>query len=127
MVSFQSQLQTINNDIPLLDAAIPVDPNINQLLADIRLAATQTDVVLNRTDVGEIQLVRDKKTGVVSSILVSMDATTSYPNFKAFHNTLSKQKRLKKITSLEITRAGSAIASTSAGLKINMEIEAYYL
>jgi len=128
IINYQTQMQDVNSNLFLLDEAMPRQPNINKLLADIRSAAASNNIILNRTDVGQINLVREAQARTeTNAISVAIEAQASYANFQAFQKELYQQRRLKKITTLTITKAGGAIASQSSGLKIQMEIEGYYL
>lgn len=121
----QSALEELRPDQHLITEALPLTPNLNSILQDIRTGGSKTGLIINKMTVNDVALVGKPKPAL-KSMLVEIEAETSYDKMIAFQREIHNQKRLKKMKNFEITKE-SDIATASSVLKIKMQIEGYFL
>ncbi len=123
----------------VLDEAVPNKANINEVIATIRSVADDTDVVLNAIHVDEMQLAynpqRQQQSAVreasasanaVKKYVITLDASATFDDAREFSLLLMQERRLKAINKLVFSRDEQR-GTESAGLKLAIEIEQYYL
>ncbi len=125
IVANQSTLENIRDGLYLINDALPTGALINKLVSDIESEGKTDSINFVKVDIGEVNLIqkiRDKP----QSAVINIEATCTFENLLKFVQGLSNQRRLKLIKQFTISRDNQA-ASTSANLKVLMQIEGYYL
>lgn len=125
IVANQSTLENIRDGLYLINDALPTGALINKLISDIENEGKADVINFIRVDVGEVNLVQ-KTTDKAQSVVINIEATSSFEDLLKFVQGLSNQRRLKLIKQLSIYR-DSEQSSESGQLKILMQIEGYYL
>lgn len=125
IVSIQSSFEQYRDDLHLFSEAIPNKPNVNRLIGDIEQATATSSVAISKINTGEVNLV-DKTKGTLRSTTVNVDASADFENLLQSIQEIYRQRRLKKIKRLDIS-AQTKESSGSAGLKLKLEVEGYYL
>lgn len=125
IVSNQSTLENIRDELYLINDSLPSGALINKLISDIESEGRTDSINFVKVDVGEVNLVQ-KTTDESQSVVINIEATSSFENLLKFVQGLSNQRRLKLIKQLSISRDNDQ-SSESAQLKVLMQIEGYYL
>lgn len=125
IVSIQSSFEEYRDDLHLFSEAIPSKPNVNRLIGDIEQATATSSVAISKINTGEVNLV-DRTKGTLRSTTVNIDASADFENLLQSIQEIYGQRRLKKIKRLDIS-SQTKDSSGSAGLKLKLEVEGYYL
>lgn len=125
VLTIQSELQTYQNKLSLLQDALPEKPQINKLLSDLQDNSQRNSINIDKVDLNTIKLSKDNRTKL-QTIEMNVQVTSSYDNFVTFLNDFSKQRRIKSVENIDII-SGDSTATSSKDLKINFKIIGYYL
>ncbi|MFA5136303.1 MAG: hypothetical protein WC489_02825 [Patescibacteria group bacterium] len=126
IINIQTFLETNRNDLYLLDQSISASPQINKLVQDIEIAATESGIILNQVDISEVSLKEKEKRKTRGTLLVNMQTRTGFTEARQFITNLILQRRLKTLKHITIDKSEKS-SSKSAGLDIQIELEGYYL
>lgn len=126
IINIQTFLETNRNDLYLLDQSISASPQINKLVQDIEIAATESGIILNQVDISEVSLKEKEKRKTRGTLLVNMQTRTGFTEARQFITNLIMQRRLKTLKHITIDKSEKS-SSKSAGLDIQIELEGYYL
>lgn len=121
----QSALEELRPDHHLITEALPLTPQLNSILQDVRAGGSRTGLIINKMTVNDVDLVGRPKPAL-KSMLVEIETETTYDNFIAFQHEIHNQRRLKKVKNFEIIKE-SEVATESGVLKIKMHVEGYFL
>ncbi|MDH7476416.1 MAG: hypothetical protein QHH09_03015 [Microgenomates group bacterium] len=127
IVQAQALLEINRDRLYLLNEAIPDMPQVNKIAGDIRIIAEQNNLQIDKLNIDEIELTKNKKENVLRTVRVNLEASAYFDNLLAFVKNLLQQRRLKSINKLIINKEKEVISTESAQLKINFELEGYYL
>jgi hypothetical protein len=130
ILATQSDLEQIQTQIPLIDAAVPKSPRLNAVLEDIKSAAQSSDVTIDSMNINKTSLVYTNSSNEVQSVHVVVFLNTTFEKYLEFQRILYSQKRIKNIVTSEFLKQGGDGESgqpTGNQLKIQLEIAAYYL
>lgn len=125
MVTIQSQMEENRDHFPLLNQAITNHPTVNKIIEDIKKACDESAFTISKTEIGEVNLY-DTKNKSLQKLLVTIEGTSSFDDILKLTQALFRQRRLKIINKIAITKDQKQ-ASDSSQLKVLMEIEGYYL
>ena len=125
IVAIQSSFENYRQDLHLFSEAIPSKPNVNRLIGDIEQATATSSVTIQKLSAGEVNLV-DKSKGTLRSTSIDIDASADFDNLLQSIQEIYRQRRLKKVQKLDIT-SQSNDSTESAGLKLKLKVEGYYL
>lgn len=126
VIKLQSQLESIRDDLYLLSDAIPETSKTIDIINNLKDAVANNNLDLINMDMSEVYLkekASDKKTKKLS---INMGIHGDFKSFLSFMKTIGDQRRLKVINSIAIDR-DSAVSSGSASIRINLNLEGYYL
>ncbi|MDO8497898.1 MAG: type 4a pilus biogenesis protein PilO [bacterium] len=126
IVNFQSLLETKREDFFLLDDAIPPHPFISQLIGDIDRLSSSSGIVVKKINIQDINLketVVDKK---LRQISLNLELEADFPKTHEFFKAIINQRRIKAVKKIAITKS-SKEASGSSTLKIQFDVDSYYL
>ena len=125
IIEYQTILSANRDNFYLLDEALPKTPQVYKVIDDVSETASASSVITTRISAEEIPIFGEKNNVRMKSYAVTMSASASTDSLKAFIVNLPKQRRLKSIKNLDITRD----AKSGDGSKYNVRfiIEGYYL
>lgn len=126
IIKLQKQLESIRDDLYLLSDAIPETSKTIDIINNLKDAVVSNNLDLMNMDMSEVYLkekTSDKKTKKLS---INMAIHGDFKGLLSFINTIGNQRRLKVINSVVIDRE-SAVSSGSANIKVNLNLEGYYL
>ncbi len=125
IVANQTTLENIRDKLYLTNAALPSGALINKLVSDIENAGKTNSINFITIKIAEVDLVQ-KTTDKAQSVVVNIEAASTFDNLLKFIHDLSNQRRLKLIKQLSISKDDRQ-SSGSGQLNILMQIEGYYL
>ncbi len=128
IIATQSIFETIRNDLYVLDEALPAAPKINKTLDDLKQIASSSGISFSKMNISQVsfktkQKPRREKRG---SFTVRFETNSGFNDLKKFIELISNQRRLKTIKNLAITKDNKE-STQSSTLKIELEVESYYL
>ena len=121
--SIQSQVEENRDDLFLFDEAVTKYPQVNKMVEDIKLTADKNKVIIQKANIDDVNLLQNKKQ--ISSVKFTVEAKAAFPDLMNFFNDIASQRRLKLLDKVMITRDNES--TSSAILKVNMNISGYYL
>lgn len=125
--AIQATLEEIRLDQYLITQALPEIPNLNNTLQEIRAGGSKTGLIINKMTVNDVALISLEKPAL-KRMIIEIEAKSTYDKIIAFQREIHNQKRLKRIKNFEIIKEDSRIdASESGMLKVQIQIEGYYL
>ncbi len=122
----QSLMEENREELPLLTSAISDHPQVNKMIDDIKQASDKSSFMLKKASIGEVNLL-DSKNKNLQTVHLTVEGTSDFDNLMRFIQVLFNQRRLKTIQKMVIAKDQKEEASSSAGLKIIMDVEVYYL
>jgi len=126
LVDIQTKLESVRDKTYLLDQALPKKPEIKTLIDDLKKTASVEGMLINTLTLPSVNLKSKTKNNQLKPLTINMETTAEFPNVKSFLQKIISQRRIKTIKNLKILREGN-FSTTSALLKIMMEVEGYYL
>lgn len=124
MVKTQTFMEENRDRLPLLREALPDRPSVNKIIDDIKNVSSDSSLIVKKTTVSEVNLKSDNKKDL-NKLHLALEANASFENTLKFIQELFKQRRLKTIQEIKIN--GEKKASPDGQLKIEMQIDGYYL
>ncbi len=125
ILQIQTEIENNRDRLYLINEAMPDFPQVNKIVSDIKTVAETNNFFLKNASIGEVSLFntneRDLKT-----IVFSIEGEANFENIENFINNLYEQRRLKRIKKLVLSQ-GEKTATSSASIKINLEVEGFYL
>lgn len=125
VIDLQSVLESNRDNFGLLKEAVSENPQVNKVLSDISLSAEKNKLLINKIIIGDINL-RDSSKQKLYAVSVNLDLRGNFASLMSFVKELNDQRRLKLVKKMTILKEDEK-ATESAELKINMEVEGYYL
>jgi len=126
IVDIQTFLEENRTDLPLLDEALPDVPQINKLVNDSQLSASESSMVLNTMSINKVDLRDTGKRMNRKNVNVTIEGLANFLQSKSFITQVMNDRRLKTIRQITFeidTKQGSP----SGDLKLVLEVEGYYL
>ena len=102
LTALQSEYQSVEDSLPLVDLALPDNPEISSTISHIEKVATVSGVKIGGIAGGKIDY---QQTASSSAIIVplTVDLTGDYPGFQLFLSQLATLPRLIIISDLNLT------------------------
>lgn len=127
IVDIQSTFENIRLDAPIINEALPVGAQINKVIKDIDAAASSSGVLINRFNIDELNFKKEKNT-VTNNLKAAVDLEVigDFEQIKNFTGVLLKQRRLKTVDDILITRENEK-GTDSASLKAIIKLSTKYL
>ncbi len=126
VLQIQTAIEESRDDFFLLKETIAASPQVNKVLSDFNSAASKNNLTIERMNIADVNLKETSNTQKLKSISMHADLSGKYEDFVQFIADLYDQRRLKLIKKLTIAKDLKA-ASESANLKMQVEVEGYYL
>lgn len=125
IIEIQSQLETVRDRVYLVDEALPQSPQIKNLLNEIADAATKEGIQIKAISFAPLFL-RPEETKL-DRIVLNIDVDSDFFKAQNLIKNIMTQRRLKKINTIKITRQSEAESAPDTYLRIQMDINVYYL
>lgn len=119
----QEGLESNRDKIYLIDEAISINPQVNKMIDDIKKAADKNNFFIMKANIVDINLSQTRKD--LGKIRLMIEGKISYENLIQFVNDIFRQKRLKTIENLTISKDKET--TNSSQLQVFFTIEGYYL
>lgn len=126
VLQIQTQIERSRDDFYLLKETIAASPQVNKVLSDINTAAEKNNLIIERASIGDVNLKDVSNPQKLKSVMMHLDLLGSYEDLTKFISDLYDQRRLKVIKKLSVARDAKS-ASDSSTLKLQFDIEGYYL
>jgi Tfp pilus assembly protein PilO len=130
LATAQELYDQISPDLPVLESAVPVEYQVQQLLLHLEAVAGNLGVPINNLSLSKLVYPPDPKAANSSheiDFTVSFDA--SYPNAKLLVANLDQLPRLISLNSISFTKPTDASHDPSAStdtITINLNCQTYY-
>jgi Tfp pilus assembly protein PilO len=128
VLELQAQIEDLRPRKFVLDEALPTQPRVDAVIAEIRSAAAQSNVRILSLAIDPIDLKtlepppEERETEMVKA---TIDAEATFPEIEAFIRAVAGQRRVKGIHNLIMTvNRGSESTVT---LTLEIELESYYI
>jgi UbiD family decarboxylase len=126
-LTLQKDMEQIADKTYLLDDAIASRPKVNKMLDDIKVVLDKNDLKVDKINLFDVNL-KDAGVKHTKGVRITMTVRGSFTGISDFVTSIYKQRRLKVIKSLIITKDEEKISSVSASLlSTQIQIEGYYL
>ncbi|MDO8609004.1 MAG: type 4a pilus biogenesis protein PilO [bacterium] len=123
----QSQMEENRADLPLIKQAISTSPQVNKMVEDIKVAADKSSFEIRKAAIGEVNLF-ETNNKLLQRLKITVDGVGTFSDFQQFVQIINEQRRLKMIQKVSISRDNvQNVSSDSGQLKIQFDIEGYYL
>ncbi|QQG44726.1 MAG: type 4a pilus biogenesis protein PilO [Candidatus Roizmanbacteria bacterium] len=126
ILSVQSALEKNRESFPLLNFALPATPLVNQVIDDVKKAASDSGLILGKADINQVSLKESKPNSKNKFYSINISTTSDFKSVEKFINTVIQQRRLKAVKNLSITKDEKE-STNSSSLQIKLEIEGSYL
>lgn len=126
IVDIQSFLEENGKNLYLLDEALPTLPQINKLVVDTQFSASSSGMDLSTMAINKVNLRDTEKRTTRRVINITLQGNADFLQSKEFITQLLNDRRLKMIKQITFSQNG-AVGSASGSLKLQIEVEGYYL
>lgn len=111
MLELQSQLEDIQPRKYLLSEALPVRPNISQVIADLSNAGVEAGVPISAIEVVPMELKTDKNVPPPPYVRVRLQASSGYAGIDSLLKAIMNQRRIKTVNVMDMgaTQKGDEI------------------
>jgi len=120
----QQFLENNREKLPLLKEAIPDKPNLAKVIDDLNKVSSGSGLVFKKINAGATNL-KEAKEKKYNQLVLTVEGEGDFPQMINFLEELLKQRRLKMVEKLIITK--NQEGSPSGLLKVQMEIKTGYL
>ncbi len=125
IIEIQSQLESVRDKMHLVDEALPESPQIKNLLNEIGALANQEGLQIKSITFSTLQL--RPKEDKLDHILINIDVDSDFLKAQNLVKGILAQRRMKTIHTIKITRQSEIGKSPDTYLRIQMDVDAYYL
>lgn len=126
ILQIQNDLEKIRDKTYIVEEAIPKMPDTKILVDDIRQAANSEGITIREFNLSAVDLKKKGRDENLKSLSIDMETDANFSQINSFIRRLAGQRRLKQVSGVKITRK-EVFSTESAQLKINLEIESFYL
>lgn len=102
--SLQNEYTAMENDLPIIYAAIPQTPEAPLLIAQLQEAASRSNVELLNTQTFQVDVEKPGVTKRFSAYSFSLTADGQYQNLLQFLSTITNMERVISVDIISITR-----------------------
>ncbi len=131
LLELQSNLEKYRNDLVYLDQAIPIKIRISRVLSNLTNLLETNNLTVDNLSISNLELVKEKEQNNQSlkSVAINLQLDGNFTDFIQFLKGIQNERRLKVVKKIVIDKGGKDISSAtkSGSLKINLQIESYFL
>jgi len=131
LLQLQSNLEKYRTDLVYLDQAIPMKIRISGVLSKLTNLLEINNLTVDNLSISNLELVKEKEqeTQKLRSIAINLQLSGDFPDFVRFLKGIQNERRLKVVKKIVIDKGSINIdsATKSGSLKINLQIESYFL
>ncbi len=126
ILTIQTSLETTRDTIGVLDEALPIRPNVNKLVDDIKKVSSNSGVTIDELTVSEINLKNKVNLEGYKKISINFSASAGFEETYKFIRELVNQRRLKGISNISFTKDNKE-GSASGTINVKLSVEGFYL
>jgi len=126
VINAQTVLVDSRDDLQLLEEAITNKPQVNQLISDITKTTESNRVGVNKLSLVDVNLKDVSRSDQLKIITFNLGLSGSFDYFNSLLKELYNQRRLKILKNISINRI-QEVSSSSGILRIDLQLEGYYL
>lgn len=126
ILEIQSFIEVNRSDLYILDQSLTSSPQINKILDDININASESGLIINKISISSINLKENTKNLDKKMFTINIGANGDFYQISKFKEAIEKGRRLKIIKNLQIIK-NEQESSQSADLDIKLVIETFYL
>ncbi len=123
IATIQSQMEINRENLKYLDQAVPLNPEVNKLVDDVKKIAEKDSFFITKANISDVNLKQTTKK--IEKVSISLEGRTNYENLLTFINDLLEQRRIKTIEKLIINKDNES--SDSGQLNVSFVINGFYL
>jgi hypothetical protein len=112
IIQAQANYETIRNDIPLINQAIPDNAYFQQLTQALQKFAASSDFSIIQMQIEGGPISKGPKLGLLKKYGFSLIGTGTYPAIISYLGHLNNWKRILDVTSLELVPEGSSLSGS---------------
>ena len=125
LLEIQSNLELSRDKKYLLDEAIPLKPQTDEMLSHIISSATAHRLIVEVINVNQVKLISGDKKDALPDVEISLKLKGDYSSVVLFTKEILNQRRLKSINQISIA-VNDEVASESANLSSTVNISGFY-
>lgn len=133
LIEAQSAFETIADRLPILDHALPKDPNAVILAKQLRNLANTSGATISALQIPSLPFLGNEATPgarqsppkTLEEIPLSLTVTGNYPSIKAFLDGLLTLRRITKLSSIAI-HIGDMVDQGQGDLQLIIRLVSYY-
>ncbi|PIY72176.1 hypothetical protein COY87_02325 [Candidatus Roizmanbacteria bacterium CG_4_10_14_0_8_um_filter_33_9] len=126
ILEIQSFIEINRNDLYVLDQSLTSSPQINKILDDITLNASESGLIINQMNISSINLKEYIKKTTKKTLTINIGAMGDFYQVNKFKKALENGRRLKVVKFLQLFKNDDE-SSQSANLEIKIIVDTYYL
>jgi Tfp pilus assembly protein PilO len=141
LIEAQATYQSIEQDLPLLDQALPTTSDAIRATAQIQGLAQASGVAINNLSITTVPLTADTGNGTsqkpansLTNFPISLSVTGAYTNVKTFIQGIQNLRRVMEIDSMTFTPKGVSVlvasgsaTPTGAQIQLDLHLKVFYL
>lgn len=126
IINIQTSVEATRETVGVLDEALPIKPNVNQLVDDIKRASQELGISIGKMTISRIDI--KNKGDSIGYKKVKIDFTTKadFEEVYEFIQGLINQRRLKGINDISFVR-DTKEGTSSGAINVKLSIEGFYL
>jgi len=126
ILEIQSFIETNRSDLYILDQSLASSPQINKILDDITINASESGLIINQMSISSIDLKRNVVNSDKKSFTINIGAIGNFYQISKFKAALENGRRLKVVKNLQLVKNDQE-SSQSANLQIKLTVVSFYL
>lgn len=126
IINIQTSVEATRETIDVLDEALPIKPNINQLVDDVKKVSQEFGINIGKMTISEIDIKNKAELIGYKKVKIDLVTKANFEEIYEFVQGLVDQRRLKGINNISFIR--DVKEGTSSGMiNVKLSIEGYYL
>lgn len=126
IINAQSVLVDARDQLVFLDEAITKKPEVNELIRGVTNILDKNKLTIDKINLVDVNIKDVSRTNELKTIVFDFGLTGQFEDISKLIKDLYDQRRLNLLRNIDIERRTEA-ASVSGELKINFQLEGYYL
>jgi len=126
IINIQMAVEETRETVWVLDEGLPHQPNVNQLIEEIKRISQENRITISSLKISEINLKEKETQNNFKKISIDMTTQSPFEDIYQFILALFEQRRLKSIDSITFSKSDKT-SSESATVDVKFIINSYYL